>query len=211
MSKVRQTPRRSSAAATAATDHAAAVASVGRVARRLREEQQLTLADVASRAGISAPMLSRIETGNASPSLESVIALADALGIRPALLMQDVGIEADEAQWVPAGAGMEVVRRGTRRGHTYHLLASTRGPRKVLEPFLVTLNDKSEIFPGFQHPGVEFIHVLSGELRYRHGAQSYHLKPGDSLTFSGQVAHGPEHLVKVPIRMLSILVYPDKD
>lgn len=209
MSKQRQTSRRSPAPPVAPTDSAAAVASVGRVARRLREEQQLTLSDVAGRAGISAPMLSRIETGNASPSLETVIGLAEALGIRPSLLLQDVGVEDDEAQWVPAGAGMEVVRRGTKRGHTYHLLAATRGPRKVLEPFLVTLNDKSEIFPRFQHPGVEFIHVLSGELWYRHGAQSYHLKPGDSLTFSGQVAHGPEQLVKVPIRMLSVLVYPD--
>ena len=31
------------------------------------------------------------------------------------------------------------MRRGTKRGHTYHLLAAQRGPRKVFEPFLVTL------------------------------------------------------------------------
>jgi hypothetical protein len=34
-------------------------------------------------------------------------------------------------------------------------------PRKVFEPFLVTMNDRSEVFRGFQHPGVEFIHMLS--------------------------------------------------
>lgn len=191
-------------------DYVAAAASLGRVARRLREEQHLTLADVAARAGISAPMLSRIETGHATPSFETIVALAQALGTRPALLLQDVGVEDDEAQWVPAGQGMEVVRRGTKRGHTYHLLSAQRGPRKVFEPFLVTLNDRSEVFPGFQHPGLEFIYILSGEIRYRHGTQSYHLKPGDSLTFSGDVAHGPEQLVKVPIRMLSVLVYPDE-
>jgi hypothetical protein len=33
------------------------------------------------------------------------------------------------------------------------------------------------------------------------------LKEGDSLTFRGDVAHGPERLVKVPIRMLSIIIY----
>jgi uncharacterized cupin superfamily protein len=71
----------------------------------------------------------------------------------------------------------------------------------------VTLTDKSEVFPGFEHPGTEFIHVLSGKIVYRLGQRSYHLRPGDSLTFRGDIAHGPEKLVKVPIRMLSIIIY----
>jgi uncharacterized cupin superfamily protein len=78
---------------------------------------------------------------------------------------------------------------------------------KVFEPFLVTLTDKSEVFPGFQHAGTEFIYILSGEIRYRHGKSTHLLKAGDSLTFRGDVAHGPERLVKVPIRMLSIIIY----
>ena len=87
--------------------------------------------------------------------------------------------------------------------------AAQPGPRKLLEPFLVTLTDKSEVFPGFEHPGTEFIYVLSGELVYRHGRRSYTLRRGDALTFRGDVAHGPIKLVKVPIRMLSIIIYGD--
>ena len=180
---------------------------LGRVARRIREGQGLTLAEVAARAGISAAMLSRLETGRASPSLETIVSLASALGVRPSHLLQEIGSEDEDAQLVPAGHGLEVVRRGTRRGHTYHLLAAQRGPRKVFEPFLVTLTDRSEVFPGFEHPGTEFIHLLSGQIMYRLGGRSYHLRPGDSLTFRGEVAHGPEKLVKVPIRMLSIIIY----
>jgi uncharacterized cupin superfamily protein len=71
----------------------------------------------------------------------------------------------------------------------------------------VTLNDRSEVFPGFQHPGTEFIFVLSGDLTYRHGSHSYPLAPGDSLSFRGDVPHGPEKLNKVPIRLLSIIIY----
>jgi hypothetical protein len=145
-----------------------------------------------------------------TPSLETLVALADALGVRPALLLQDIGGEQQGAQRVPAGQGLEVVRRGTRRGHTYHLLAAQRGPKKFFEPFLVTLTDKSELFPGFQHPGTEFIHVLTGSLTYRHGSHSYPLGPGDSLSFRGEVAHGPVTLGKVPIRMLSIIIYDDE-
>jgi len=182
-------------------------ASIGRVARRIREELGLTLADVAEKARISPGMLSRLETGRVTPSLETIVALAEALGVRPALLLQEVGDDEGGAQHVRSGQGLEVVRRGTKRGHTYHLLAAERGPRKVFEPFLVTLTDKSEVFPGFQHAGTEFIHILSGEIRYRHGKESYLLKKGDSLTFRGNIAHGPERLVKVPIRMLSIIIY----
>ena len=180
---------------------------LGAVARRVRESQGLTLTDVATTAGISAGMLSRLETGQVTPSLDTLVALAGALGVRPALLLQDVGTKDAGAQRVPAGQGLEVVRRGTRRGHTYHLLAAQRGPRKAFEPFLVTLSDKSEVFPGFQHPGTEFIFVLSGDLTYRHGSHSYPLAPGDSLSFRGDVPHGPERLNKVPIRLLSIIIY----
>jgi transcriptional regulator with XRE-family HTH domain len=191
----------------AAPPTAGSARSLGRVARRLREEQGLAMADVAANAGISTAMLSRLETGRASPSLETIVGLAAALGIRPSLLLQDIGAGTDEAQHVIAGEGLEVVRRGTRRGHTYRLLYAQRGPRKAFEPFLVTLTDRSETFPGFEHPGTEFIYILAGELRYRHGSSSYLLKPGDSLTLNGAIAHGPEQLLKVPIRMLSIIVY----
>jgi transcriptional regulator with XRE-family HTH domain len=180
---------------------------LGRTARRLREGQNLTLADVARRANISSAMLSRLETGRVSPSLETIVALSQALGVTASALMQRVGVEDGGAQLIRAGEGLETVRSGTRRGHTYHLLAAQRGPRKVFEPFLVTLNDRSEVFPGFQHPGIEFLHVLTGSLHYRHGRHTYVMRPGDTLTFRGDVAHGPERLEKVPIRMLSIIIY----
>jgi len=183
-------------------------ASVGANMRQLRSAQGLTLADVAARADISQAMLSRVETGAVSPSLETVAALAAALGADLPTLFRGIETQASDAQLVKKGEGLEVVRRGTKRGHTYHLLASDRGPRKAFEPFLVTLNDKSEIFPDFQHPGTEFIHMLEGSLRYRHGSESYLLKPGDTLTFSGNVPHGPQTLLRLPIRFLSIIIYP---
>ena len=139
-------------------------------------------------------MLSRLEHGDVAPSLDTLAALAEALGTSCAALLRDPDHSLSDAQLVRKGEGLEVVRRGTRRGHTYHLLASDRGPRRAFEPFLVTLNSKSEIFPEFEHPGTEFIHLLEGSLRYRHGTETYLLKPGDSLTFRGDVPHGPDKL-----------------
>ncbi len=171
---------------------AASVGSqLGAVARRVRESHGLTLTDVATTAGISAGMLSRLETGRVTPSLETLVALAGALGVRPALLLQEIGDDDTGAQRVPAGQGLEVVRRGTRRGHTYHLLAAHRGPKKSFEPFLITLTDKSEVFPGFQHPGTEFMYMLAGSMTYRHGSQTFPLGARRLLEFSRRRAARP--------------------
>jgi transcriptional regulator with XRE-family HTH domain len=204
--------RPSAAAALPGPDRAQNPAlDLGRTARRLRESQDLTLADVGRRANISSAMLSRLETGRVSPSLETIVALAQALGVTPSILMQRIGADDGGAQLIRAGEGLETVRSGTRRGHTYHLLAAQRGPRKIFEPFLVTFNDKSEVFPGFQHPGIEFIHILTGIIHYRHGRHTYVLRPGDTLTFRGDVAHGPERLEKMPIRLLSLIIYANEE
>ena len=154
---------------------------LGSVIRALRQRDHLTIADVASQAGISRGMLSKIETGQAAMSLDTLSRIAQALGVSMAQMFRDYELPAGGAQLVKAAEGMEVVRRGTKRGHTYHLLAYDKGPRKSFEPFLVTMDDASEVFPSFEHPGTEFIYLLKGKIEYRHGKQTYVLEPGDAL------------------------------
>ncbi len=57
---------------------------------------------------------------------------------------------------------------------------------------------RARCFPGFEHPGTEFIHLLEGSLTYRHGDETHLLKAGDALTFAGAVPHGPEKLLEDP-------------
>ncbi|MFO7276663.1 MAG: XRE family transcriptional regulator [Pseudomonadota bacterium] len=182
---------------------------LGLAIRDERRRQGLTIAQIAERTQLSRGMLSKIETGHAAMSLESLSRIAAALGVSLASLFRGVEARGGGAQHIKAGTGMEVVRRGTKRGHTYHLLAYDQGPHKRFEPFLISMDDKSEAFPVFEHPGTEFIYMLQGKLEYRHGKHTYLLEPGDSLTFSGQVPHGPERLLKLPIRFLSIIIYGD--
>ncbi|MBD3671349.1 MAG: helix-turn-helix domain-containing protein [Gammaproteobacteria bacterium] len=186
-------------------------AYIGRVLREQRQAQSLTIADVAERAELSRGMVSRIENGQVSCSLETLHRLTNTLGITLSNLFRNYDIPEGGAQLVKAGEGLEVVRRGTKRGHTYHLLAYDQGPRKLVEPLLITMDDASEIFPTFTHPGTEFIYMLEGKLEYRHGRHTYLLEPGDSLTFKGEIPHGPEHLIEVPIRFLAIINYSDQD
>jgi DNA-binding XRE family transcriptional regulator len=184
---------------------------LGNVIRELRLNHHLTIADVAAQAGISRGMLSKIETGQASTSLDALSRIAQALGVSLAHLFRHYNIPSGGAQLVKSSEGMEVVRRGTRRGHTYHLLAYDKGPKKSFEPFLITMDDASEVFPSFEHPGTEFIYMLRGKIEYRHGQQTYLLEPGDSLTFRGDIPHGPERLLELPIHFLSIIIYGSQD
>ncbi|MSQ70271.1 MAG: helix-turn-helix domain-containing protein [Betaproteobacteria bacterium] len=184
---------------------------LGAEMRRRRLAQRLTIAEVAKKASISIGMLSKLENGQSSASLDTLTNLSRALGVSLSMLFQGYPPEEGGAQSVKRGRGMEVVRRGTKRGHTYHLLASDRGPRRVFEPFLVTLTDKSEVFQRFEHPGTEFLHILEGKIEYRHGKHSYMLGRGDSLTFKGEIPHGPERLIQLPIRMLSVIIYGRDD
>jgi transcriptional regulator with XRE-family HTH domain len=180
---------------------------LGNVIRELRLKDNLTIAEVAAQAGISRGMVSKIENGQVSTSLETLSKIAQALGVSLAHLFRHYNMPSGGAQLVRNGEGMEVVRRGTRRGHTYHLLAYDQGPKKTFEPFLITMDDASEVFPTFEHPGTEFIHMLKGRIEYRHGLHTYMLEPGDSLTFRGDIPHGPERLLELPIHFLSVIIY----
>ncbi|MFV8835322.1 helix-turn-helix domain-containing protein [Aquisalimonas sp.] len=182
---------------------------IGAVLRQRRVAQDLTLADVAELAGLSRGMVSKIENGQVATSLDSLERLTSALGLTLSQLFRDYDSPEGGAQLVKAGEGMEVVRRGTRRGHTYHLLAYHRGQQRNFEPFLISMDDESEAFPTFQHEGMQFLYMLEGRLEYRHGKQVYTLEAGDAFTFDARVPHGPERLVEVPIRFLAVTVFQE--
>lgn len=178
--------------------------AIGHAARRLREQAGLTLQDLARSSGISPGMLSKIENGATSPSLATIEALARGLHAPVTSLFRDYD-ETRAATFVRAGEGLKIERRGARAGHQYALLGhAPHGPLSV-EPYIVTLTEKSEVFPLFQHPGLEFIHMLEGEVAYRHGAEVYVLRPGDSLFFDSDAPHGPEELRSTPIRFLTVI------
>jgi transcriptional regulator with XRE-family HTH domain len=180
---------------------------IGLRIREVRLRDRLTIADVAHLAELSPGMLSKIENGQATASLDALVRISNALGAPVASLFKSYGAPGGAARLVKAGEGMEVVRRGTAKGHTYHLLSYDQGPRKRFEPFLISMDDASEVFPTFEHDGTEFIHMLAGRLEYRHGDATYLLEPGDSLTFDGGVPHGPDRILEVPIRFLTVIVY----
>jgi transcriptional regulator with XRE-family HTH domain len=185
--------------------------AIGHEVRTLRKKLGITGSDLANATGISLGMLSKIENGNTSPSLTTLQALAKALGVPVTAFFRRFE-EVRNASFVKAGQGVELERRGTRAGHQYNLLGhiGQNAAGVVVEPYLITLTADSDVFPTFQHEGLEFLYMLEGCVQYRHGDRLYLMEPGDSLFFDADAPHGPEVLEKLPARYLSIICYPDK-
>jgi transcriptional regulator with XRE-family HTH domain len=182
---------------------------IGTKVKQARIESGLKLADVAQLSGISQGMISKIENAQVATSLETLQKLCHAIGLPLSRLFSEFDKPESNAHFTKAGEGLEVVGRGTQKGHKYQLLAYQRGGKRNVEPFLVTMDDLSETFPTFSHPGEEFIYLVEGRLIYQHGNSEYEMSPGDSLVFDGNIPHGPVRLLEVPIKLLSVIHYND--
>lgn len=178
--------------------------SIGAQVRVARSRHGLTVAKVAQLTGLSPGMLSKVENGNAFPSLTTLHALSRAFKV-PMTFFFETHQETQGCCYVKKDGGLFIESRGSRVGHQYQLLGHGVGQEHSVSPYMIELNDTSEIFPLFQHPGVEFIHMLDGEMIYEHGGKPFRLCPGDSLFFEGSTAHGPLELITLPIRFLSII------
>ena len=185
------------------------VAAIGRVVREERLQRKMTVADLARATGLSTGMMSKIENGNISASLSTLEALANALSIPITSFFRVYG-QVREAVHTRAGEGIEIEREGTRANHQYRLLGhiGSNASGVVVEPYLIELTDESDVFPTFQHGGIETIYMLEGRVDYRHGDRIYPLAPGDTLFFEADAPHGPERLVSLPARFLSVICYP---
>ena len=183
-------------------------AAIGKEVRNLRQAKRVTVKELSVQTELSVGMLSKIENGMTSASLTTLQLVSSALGVPVTALFS--GYEEErEAVYTKSGEGVEIIREGTRAGHQYRLLGHLASNSSGLftEPYLITLSDKSDVFPTFQHDGLEFLYVLEGEVKYRHGQNLYHLKTGDTLFFDADAPHGPEVLVRLPVRFLSVISY----
>ena len=179
--------------------------ALGMRVRNLRRNLDLAVSDLASAAGISTGMLSKIENGQISPSLSTVQAIAAALGLPIATLFTDAD-DRLHCSLVRANQGVTIERRGSKLGHAYQLLGHVLGGEIEVEPYLITLADDAAPHTAFQHAGIELIHMQSGEMIYRHAEAIYELRPGDTLLFDSGALHGPQQILVRPTTYLSIIV-----
>lgn len=162
--------------------------AIGSRVRALREAMDLSLRDLAERSGVSAPMLSQVERGETSPTLQVAARIAAGLELR---LSQLLRLDEDGAVVVVrAGEG----RQGPgARGHSYEILTPplpgqrAELSRHVLAPGAVTGGPGD---PPMHEPGSrETALVQSGEVVLVCDGQRHELAQGDCVTFDADLPH----------------------
>lgn len=149
-------------------------------------------------------MLSRIERGLASPSVQTLGRIADGLGVPVARFFSDQHGRHD-LSYVPAGKGVVVDRHGAASGFQYELLGHILSGNLYVEPYRVTLGTEADAYSTFQHPGLKFIRLEEGRITYRYAQRTMELKPGDSLLFDASALHGVDGILERPVSYLSIV------
>jgi transcriptional regulator with XRE-family HTH domain len=171
--------------------------------RELRLQLGLTVSELGERTGLSKGMLSKIEHAQASPSMATLARLSHALRVPVTAFFRGLNEEQD-VLYVKAGRGLEIEHKGSGAGHRYQSLGTMRAPHNTLETLLVTLTERADTFPLYQHAGTELIYMLAGRMEYLCGGSRYLLDPGDAIQFVGEVPHGPNALIELPIQFLAI-------
>jgi transcriptional regulator with XRE-family HTH domain len=172
-----------------AEPHLTSPESLGARIRALREAMDLSLRDLAVRCGVSAPMLSQVERGETSPTLQVATRIAHGLELRLSQLLR-----LDES------GAVTVVRAGERRtgpaactGHAYEILTPplpgqrAELSRHTLAGGAVTGGPGD---PPMHEPGSrESALVQQGTVvLYCDGAR-HELAAGDCVTFDADLSH----------------------
>jgi transcriptional regulator with XRE-family HTH domain len=177
--------------------------SIGQNIRVLREAAGLTLTAVAKKAALTKSALSKIETGQSSPPIATLLRIAIALNVS---LVEFFTAEKAHLPYVLTrkGAGRVVSRDGSRFGYSYEALGLEKSD-KIAEPFL--LNIKSDDPEGvFHHEGQEFIYMLSGQMSFTINDDELILRAGDSLYFDSTNVHRTRVVGKRPARFICVFI-----
>lgn len=193
-------------APTQTTDQlATSTTALGARVKALREAMSMSLRDLAERSGVSAPMLSQVERGETSPTLQVAGRIAAGLDLR---LSQLLRLDEDGAVTVVRAGERRKGPGGGRRGHSYEILTPplpgqrAELSRHVLSAGAVTGGPGD---PPMHEPGSrETALVEFGAVVLVCDGTSYALAAGDTVTFDADLPHhfenpGPDEAVLLAV------------
>ena len=166
------------------------LARVGMRLRVARRARGWTLDDLASKAEMSPSTLSRLEAGKRQASLELLLPLTRALGIRIDDLLEP---EARDPR----------VRRTVIRSEG-HIIVPLMPEHSPVQTYRITYPPSANVPPMRVHDGWEWLTVLSGRLRLLLGEQDLVLGRGEAAEFDTQIPHAMMAVGKTPAPGISI-------
>lgn len=164
---------------------------VGEHVRAFREARGMTVQQFAEKTGFSSALLAQIENRMVSPSLGTLVKIANTFGTTVSSFIG--GKEEREFSIVRKEDRTTVSRVGLKEGgkstYIYESLGAGKAGRKM-EPFLVRLQPHPEpATTRSAHDGEEFLYVLSGKVTVCLGILSDVLEEGDSVYYNSTIPH----------------------
>lgn len=186
--------------------------SLGKKIRAIRTAKDMKITDLSRLSGLTTSMISQMERGLISPSIETLKKIGNSLDV-PLSFLFETGEDGAQAAQHSGSAGASltdtkplnlfgaspVVHPGDRKrlspgdGIAFELLnPNMNGP---IEFIYNTYQPQSGTGTGqYSHPGSECGLILSGELVVEIGEQTYVLHAGDSITFDSTTPHAKRNL-----------------
>lgn len=164
-------------------------ASLGQRLRRIRKQNNWTLADVAKRSGIAISTVSKIERGLMSPSYQRFMQLAEGLGIDVAELFTSEGETFAPGSFTLTRAGQ--AEPHATGGYFYEMLGADLRNKQMIPMFSSLQSHETRELPEFnKHAGEEFLMVLDGTLDVRfEDREPVQLDVYDSIYFDSNIGH----------------------
>ena len=199
----------------------AAVLQLGERIRAERARKGISLRGLARSVGLSASLISQIETGKCQPSVSTLYAITTALGVSVQDIFGEAGTSGGRVTDRVA-VGQVVVPAGPAHGDAQE----TGGPvvcpgqRDVLELDSGVIWQRLGRVPGshvdfllvsyapggcsspagrlMRHAGTEYGYLIQGELTVTLGPRSHRLTAGDAVSFASMTPHSYRNEGSVP-------------
>lgn len=174
--------------------------------RTVRERRNITMRTLSKKIGVSESLISQIERDRISPSLDTLMAVVDALEIDLEYLFKDY----------KQSKSVSRVKHKERNRHiidgvTYEQLSEIPDiqPEHAIEALLLTIPpNKSRGNKDYGHQGRELGFILEGEGELVYGTETYLLTAGDSISFSANIPHTLNNISTKQLRAVWIITPP---
>lgn len=175
--------------------------------RDLRKEKNITLQELAEAAGVSKAMLSQVENNRTIPSLTVLLNLIKSLNIDFNHFFKDINLLAPDSkvifrkkeQYLP-------FEKENASGFYYQRLFSTTVQDYHIDFVLLRLSADAKR-PMVKTDAFEFKYLISGNITYFIGEESFDMEEGDSLFFDAGELHNPVNRGKDDALMLVIYIF----
>lgn len=175
--------------------------------RRLREENGVSLADLARRAGLAEAAVRDFEDGRAVPAVGELLNIANALGVSIGHFFQ-TRIPDKRVEVVRAAERWTVKARSEAGGVlNYRYQSLSHGlTEKLMQPFIVEVPPSQDsALNRSQHEGEEFLFVLAGVLEVEIAGERHRLEPGDAIYYDSRQPHTLRALEGATARLIACI------